>query len=91
MRRVSRQLQWQRDHKAKGLCQLCSEPAYLGSCYCETHYNARRAKWKKDSVFEDWRPGHTGRPPVTARQICLALIQGKLPDVAEIFREALHA
>lgn len=91
MRRISRQLQWQRDHKAKGLCQLCSEPAYLGSVYCKAHYDSTRSKRLGKSVFEDWRPGHPGRPPITAKRICLAIIEGKLPLVAEVFREVLHA
>jgi len=59
---MSRQLDYQRRHKARGLCIICPEPA-ISQYYCLKHELVHRERIRAKAKCYPWRPGGPGRPP----------------------------
>lgn len=58
---MTRQLKWQRNHKATGLCQSCCEPATHG-IFCFKHKRISLVKNRKRHGYKPYK-GRIGRPP----------------------------
>lgn len=62
---LSRQRRYQLAHKAAGLCQLCSKPAWLGAIYCRKHVNKHGAMTGRNIALRaKWRGVNWGLSPV---------------------------
>jgi hypothetical protein len=60
---MTRQQRYQQDHKARGLCEACSEPVVPNTTLCIKHLAKRRDRQRAAGAFKAWRPGGPGRPP----------------------------
>ena len=59
---MSKQRKWQLEHKAKGLCQLCSRPLFTTIC-CAKHHKLKIKRQRKRLGVKPWKPGSRGYPP----------------------------
>lgn len=66
MKRLSRQRREQIRHLKMGLCQACSEKAWLGGAYCKRHRDNNLKRMRQRTGLGPWRPGGPGRPPLDA-------------------------
>jgi hypothetical protein len=61
---VSRQRQWQVEHRAQGLCTDCSRPALTGYVLCPPHLLRHRVRERVRKGSRPWQESPLGgRPP----------------------------
>lgn len=57
---------YQLRNRAAGLCEQCPNPAENGSRRCDPCAEADRDRHRAAAGSKPWRPGGTGRPPLSA-------------------------
>jgi hypothetical protein len=81
---ISRQAQWQRKHKAMGLCTMCSRKAFR-SLFCRKHYELRRLKQRL--CYSPTRRGRKGGFTDAILRARVKELSGSSPQVRKTSRK----
>lgn len=85
MAKKSRQLKYQHDKKAAGLCCQCGQPQHPRSkALCGECLEKHRRRGRRKHGYREWEPGQAGRAPLGREE---EIYVKKMRDAAAVLRK----